>query len=225
MHNRILIVTGWLTLLSAMIAMIIGHTGSHDLSWTMNQISTYAAHAPHDRWITASMLLSCSTMAIFSLIVTSKILGDNWLTHIVPLFAGAAAAGLLMLASYKETAGSVTLLRSSGFEAIRRQSFHDAGLLIFFYSSIALAVVLGILIIAQASRWREKVAGVVVALLGLAAFPLMTTAWPGLIGLLSTGPGLKQRASLLSLWLASLLVLAVASGKIFRQLQQPAHRG
>jgi hypothetical protein len=225
MRKRTLIVTGWLTLLSALVAMIIGHSGDHDLKWTINQISTYAANAPHDQWITASMLLSCFTMVLVSLIVSNKILGDNWLTHIVPLFVGAAIAGLLTLASYKETARSVKILPSSGFEAIRQQSFHDAGLLIFFYSATALAVVLGILIIAQASGWKEKIIGGAAALLGLAAFPLMTSAWPGLMGLLSTGPGLKQRASLLSLWLASLLVLAVASGKIFRPSQPPTRRG
>ena len=219
MHNRILIVTGWVTLLSALIAMIVGHSGNHDLNWTINQISTYAANAPHDQWITASMLLSCLTMVIVSLIVSNRILGDNWLTQLVPLFAGAATAGLLMLASFKETARSVTILRSSGFEAVRQQSFHDAGLLIFFYCAIALAVVLGILVIAQASGWKERIIGGAVAFLGLAAFPLMTTAWPELIGLFSTGPGLKQRASLLSLWLASLLVLAVASSKVFRPSQ------
>lgn len=219
MHKRILIVTGWLTLFSALIAMIIGHTGNHDLSWTINQISTYAANVSHDRWVTASMLLTCLTLVSVSLMVSSRILGDNCLTHIVPLFTGATIAGLLMLASYEETAGSMRTLRSSGFEAIRQQSFHDAGLLIFFYSAIALAVVLGILIIAQASGWKEKITGGLVAFLGAAAFPLMTTAWPGLIGLLSAGSGLKQRASLFSLWLATLLVLAVASSKVLRPSQ------
>jgi len=225
MHKRILIMIGWLTLFSALIAMIIGHSGSHDLNWTINQISTYAAGAPHDRWITASMLLSCLTLVSISLMVSSKILGDNYLTYMAPLFAGATIAGLLTLAGYEETAGSMRILRSSGFEAIRQQSFHDAGLLIFFYSAVALAVVLGILIMAQASGWKEKIIGGVVALLGTAAFPLMTTAWPGLIGLLSAGPGLKQRASLLSIWLAILLVLAVASSKIFQPSRPLTRRG
>jgi len=217
-HKRILIAAGWISLISALIAMIIGHTGSHDLRWEVNQISTYAATAPHDRWITAAMLLPCVTLACISILVSRfNILGDSNVAHTMPLCAGATIAGLLTLAVYEETARTVTILKTAGFEAIRRQSFHDAALLIFFYSAVLVAVVLGVLIIAQADNWKEKILGSSVTVLGLAAFPLMTTAWPRLIGVLGAGPGMKQRASLLSLWLAIALVLMVASNKVFQR--------
>ncbi len=219
-HKRILLAISWISLISALIALIIGHTGSHDLRWEINQISTYAATAPHDRWITASMILPCLTLVCISILVSKyKILGDNHVAHTVPLCAGATIAGLLTLAAYEETARTMMILRKAGFEAIRQQSFHDAGLLIFFYSAILVAVVLGVLIIAQAAHGKEKILGGAVTLLGMAAFPLMTTAWPRLIGALGAGPGLKQRASLLSIWLATALVLVVASDKVLPRSQ------
>lgn len=215
MHIRFLVASSWVTVFLALVSMIIGHSGNHELSWKINQISTYAAIAPHDRWVSASMLLSCLTLAILSILIARiKILGEGYLTHTVPLFAGATISGLLMLAYFKETAMNLSILKNSGFAAIRQQSFHDAGLLIFFYSAILLVVGLGFLLIAQANNWKDKIVGSTVALLGAAAFPLMTTAWPGLIGVLGAGPGLKQRASLLSLWLAIVLVLAVVSIKV-----------
>ncbi len=217
MHKRILLATGWVTLVSALIAMIIGHTGSHDLSWETNQISTYAATATHHGWITAAMVLPCLALVCISILVSRyKVLGDTNLAHTVPLLAGAGISGLLILAVFKETARTMSMLKNSGFDAIRQQSFHDAGLLIFFYSTILLAVLSGILIIAQAAAWKRKILGGSVALSGLAAFPLMTMPWPRMIGILNAVPGLKQRASLLSLWLAIALVLAVASDYILR---------
>jgi hypothetical protein len=205
--------------------MIIGHTGSYDLRWEINQISTYAATAPHDRCITASMILPCVTLVCISILVSRyKILGDNNVAHTVPLCAGASMTGLFTLAAYEETAPTAKILNNAGFEAIRQQSFHDAGLLIFFYSAVLVAVVLGVLIIAQAN-WKDKILGCAVTVLGMAAFPLMTTAWPRLIGVLGAGPGLKQRASLLSIWLAIALVLMVASNKVFQRWQPLTRRG
>lgn len=215
MHKRILLATGWITLVSAFIAMIIGHIGNHDLDWKINQISTYAATAHNQGWVTAAMILPCLTLVCISILVSRyKPLGDTVFAHSVPLFAGAQVAGLLTLAAFKETARTMSMLKSSGFDAIRQQSFHDAGLLIFFYSAIVLAVILGVLIFERAAAWRERIPGVIITLLGMASFPLMTTPWPGMIGVLGAGPGLKQRASLMSLWLAFALVQAVLSNKV-----------
>ncbi len=212
MHKRILLATGWITLVSALIAMIIGHTGSHALSWETNQISTYAATAPHHSWITAGMILPCVTLICISILVSRyKVLGDTDLAYIMPVVAGAVISGLLTLAFFKETARTISVLKNSGFDAIRQQSFHDAGLMIFFYSAMLLAVLSGVLIIAQTAAWKRKILGGFVALLGLAAFPLMTMPWPRMIGILNAVPGLKQRASLLSLGLAIALLLVAAS--------------
>ncbi len=220
MRKKILLATAWTTLIAAMIAMIIGHAGSHDLSWVTNHISTYAAVAPHREWIIAAMMLPCLTIASISILASKyKILGDADLAHVVPLFAGSGIAGLLTLAVFRETARTMSMLKSSGFDAIRQQSFHDAGLLIFFYSGIALALLFGILVYTQGGALKSKILGASVALLGLAAFPLMATPWPRILGILTAAPGLKQRASLFSLWLAMAVVLTVITG---RMLQPPS---
>lgn len=198
-----------------MIAMIIGHSGNNELNWEANQISTYAAIAQRHEWITAAMVLPCLTLICASILASRyRILGDTHLAHVVPLFSGSAISGLLTLASFKETARSISMLRSSGFDAIRQQSFHDAGLLIFFYSGIMLTVLFGILIFENAADWKRKILGGSVAVLGLGAFPLMAMPWPRMIGILTAVPGLKQRASLMSLWLAVSLVLAAMSRRI-----------
>ena len=223
MHQKIILTGGWITLILAMIAMIIGHTGNTDLQWQVNQISTYAATAPRHEWIMAAMILPCLSLVCISILTSRyKMLGDTHLAHTVPLFTGSAIAGLLTLAGFKETARTISILKSSGFDAIRQQSFHDAGLLIFFYSDILLAVVFGILIISRSAAWTGRILGGAVLLLGVAAFPLMTTPWPRMIGILTAGPGLKQRASLFSLWLAIALVLAAVSSPLLRQ---PSRRG
>jgi hypothetical protein len=163
------------------------------------------------------MILPCLTLICISILVSRyEILGVTHLVHIVPLVTGAAISGLLTLASFKETARTISVLRSSGFDAIRQQSFHDAGLLIFFYSGILLAVLFGILIIEHSADRKSRILGGSVAVLGLGAFPLMAMPWPRMIGILTAVPGLKQRASLLSLWLAITLVLAAISGRIIQ---------
>lgn len=193
--------------------MIVGHTGIHHLDWKINQISTYAATAPRDGWITASMLLACLTLGCISVLVSRfRTLGADGISHAVPILIGATVAGLLTLSAFKETATTVGMLKHLSFDAIRQQSFHDAGLLIFFYSCITLTIVLGVLMVFRATDRKGKVAGLAVILLATGSYPLMITGWPAVIAASGAGPGLKQRASLFSLWLAIALVLTVASG-------------
>ena len=138
-------ITGLIFAVLALIAMLIGHTGAHELSWVSNQISTYAAKAPKDRWITTAMLLACGSLVCFGLLVSKyETLGRSLVAHGVTMLAGAATSGLILLACFEETATSLSALSKLGFAAIRQQSFHDAGLMVFFYCSIALGVVAGI---------------------------------------------------------------------------------
>ncbi len=190
--------------------MWVGHSGDHSLSWKINQISTYAATAPQGRWVTASMLFSCLSLLILGVLAAKfKQLGDNYLAHLVPIMVGATTSGLLMLAAYEETARNMSLLKKASFMAIRQQSFHDAGLMIFFYSAILLVLTLGILLMSQASQLRERIIGIGVSLFGIFTYPLMTTAWPASLGVHGAGPGLQQRASLFCLWIAVVLVLGI----------------
>ena len=215
MRNTIII--GWFSGLTALIAMVIGHLGNHDLSWLKNQISTYAAQAPYDAWITAAVVLSCVTMLSVSILVSRhKIIGDHYVVHIVPVIIGAIISGLLVLAYFEETAKTLTILKASGFAAIRFQSFHDAGLLVFFYGAILVVMLLGIFVAVFRKAVRDKLLGSGMIVLGPASFFFMVTSWPKFFGIVGASAGIKQRVALLCLWLAIVLVLALASSDAFR---------
>ncbi len=217
---RIALLAGWATLIAAMAAMIAGHLGSHDLDWRAHQISTYAAIAPLDDLVTASMLLSAATLLLAGILASRyAILGGGVGGHLVPLLAGAAAAGLIMLAQYEETARTLTALQQSGFGSIRQQSFHDAGLQIFFYSSVLLVMVMGTLAMVFGTGAADRLMGLLLLCLGPASFLLMTTGWTRAIGLSGTTVGLQQRASLSCLWLAMLCVLVIATRRSSQRVQ------
>lgn len=211
MHERILFMTAWLALFASLAAMIVGHTGVTVLNPVANQISTYAAHAPRQAWVTAGIALPCLTLACIGMLVSGhKLLGDGWLAHLAPLLAGAAISGLLMIAVFKETAQDFAALQHADVESIIQQSFHNAGLLIFFYSTLLLVILSGGLTIANGAGYKVRSMGVVAVLLGLAARPLMLDPWPHMLGVMGGAYGLQQRASLFSLWLAAALVLSAA---------------
>ena len=208
------VILGWAASLAALAAMVLGHLGSHGLSWQANQISTYAARAPNDIFVTAAMWLAAlGLLTIGVLVPRYRLFGPAYWVHLGPLLAGAAAAGLVMLACYEETAASLALLEQSGFQAIRQQSFHDAGLQVFFYSGLLLVAALGLFSLLDAKALAERLLGIVILGLAPASFLLMTTPWAQVIGLAGTTTGLQQRAALLCLWLAMVCVLALASDR------------
>ena len=197
--------------------MVLGHFGTHELNLMSSQISTYAAKAPYDYLITTSMLLSSLTLLIISFLNSKfQMFGSSYLAHFIPALAGAASFGLVMLAYYEETARNLSVLKQSGFMAIRIQSFHDAGLLMFFYSSLSLAVLLGTLTIIYNHNKIHKILGGIIFFMAPISFMLMTTKWPKAIGFEGVTIGLNQRAALLCLWLAFTLILIMASNKSFK---------
>lgn len=203
---------GWTFALLAIVSMFIGHMGAHELSWIGNHISTFAANAPHDDWITASMLLSALALLCISVLITRyHIVGSHYLIHLVPALTGAAVSGLILLAFFEETAPSIVKLRDLNFHAIREQTFHDAGLLVFFYGAIALTLVLGYFCMFSGKSLFEKVSGIIIASLGPISFLFMTTSWLKIIGFSGPGAGLKQRISLLCIWTAMVLFLILAT--------------
>ncbi len=207
-------ILGWIFTVGALFAMVTGHFGAHGLSWQAQQISTYAATAPFDAFVTASMLLSAAAILVVGVLITKYgLFGHAIWVHLVPPMAGAAAAGLVMVASYEETAPSLTLLKQASFLAIRLQSFHDAGLQVFFYSSVLLITTLGALAILSGATLVERLIGVLILSLGPGSFLLMRASWTQAIGMAGASIGLQQRAALLCLWLAVVCVLVIASGK------------
>lgn len=209
---------GWILAFLAVVAMFIGHQGANDLNWISTQISTYAKSAPHDYFITASMLISAGLLLVIGLLVTKeKVVGESILTFIVSPITGAAASGLFMLSYYEETARTISALKASGFWSIRIQSFHDAGLDIFFYSSLILIFLLGFLIILNEEKISRKLLGAIILLLSPLSYFLMTTPWLHYLGYKGHLIGINQRAGLFSLWLAAVIFLGVASNITLKQ--------
>lgn len=210
MSERMLFATSWSAIIAALAAMIIGHIGATHLNWEINEISTYAAQAPRQGWITAGMLLACVAFAAISMLISRyRVLGDSPLAHAAPLLAGAAIGGLMTLAAFKEAAPTTLgALHSAGIAAVVQQSFHNAGLMGFFFATVLLVILSGALAAVNAATRRNRLAGVGAIVLGLAALPLMEAPWPSLLGIGGPVLGMMQRASLFSLWLGAAFILA-----------------
>ena len=163
------------------------------------------------------MLLSALALLFISVLISRyRLLGTHVVMHLMPLLIGAAVAGLLLLARYEETSTSLAALRRAGFAAIREQTFHDAGLLLFYYSTLVFLILAGTVVLVLGVGWLEKTLGMVIAALAPVSFLLMTTTWPAWFDLGPAVPGLKQRAALFCLWLAIIFLLIVAA-KPWRQ--------
>lgn len=201
----------------SLLTMVLGHFGSHDLSFLSSQISTYAAKAPYDYLITTSILLSSLTLLVIGFLNSKfQMFGSSHLAHFIPALSGAASFGLIMLAYFEETAINLSILKQSGFMAIRIQSFHDAGLLMFFYNSLLLIFLLGLLIVIYNYNKINKVLGGIILSMAPVSFMLMTTKWPKAMGFDGVTVGLNQRAALLCLWLALTLMLVMVSRNSFK---------
>lgn len=218
-------IMGWLSITASLLSMVIGHSGVHNLHCVSSQISTYAATAPHDNFITTAILLSSLSLLIIGVLVSRhRIFGDTYFAHLVPALSGAAAAGLITLAYYEETANTLSLLKQSGFWAIRAQSFHDAGLTVFFYSSILLVMIIGVLAIVDQESIINKILGGVILIMGPGSYFLMTTHWPKYIGFEGVVIGVNQRAALFCLWLTAALTLVITSKKAFQKSDKQTSR-
>lgn len=208
---RNIVIAGWTAAILALVTMFIGHMGAPDLSWISNHISTYTAQSPNDAWITASMMISAAALLMISILISRhQILGTGYAVHLLPVLIGAVIAGLVLLALFEETAMTIKILKRSTFGAIRQQSFHDAGLMVFFYGAIFTAILAGLSCTIFRHAKSDKILGILIAGLGPAAYYLMTTPWPALIGVNGPSAGLRQRASLLCIWLSMALLLSLA---------------
>lgn len=211
---RISVKAGMAVLVMSFAAMVFGHMEAPGLDWMLNQVSTYAARAPRRDWITASMYLSVLAFLLVSISAfRHPQFGKSLLGQLGGLLLGAASAGLVVLAYYEETAASLAQLKQSSFGAIRQQSFHDAGLMIFFYAAVLAMVLFGAMVFAQRRGWGRKIAGSLITLAGPLSFLAMTTSWPSLLNIMHPAVGLKQRAGLLALWFGAFLLIILLMEK------------
>lgn len=206
----------WAAAMLAFLAMIVGHLDAGKLSLVSDEISLYVVKAPLGGFIEASILLSALSLFLVGILVSRHaVAGSRYLAHLVPFLAGAATSGLYLIARFKETAPTTSALQKAGLAAVRVQSFHDAGFLLFFNSTILLAVVLGVLVFLNSGDAMGKATGFAVAAMGPLAHIMMRAPWPEYAGLRGVTVGVHERAALLCLWLAvvlSLVVLTVKDG-------------
>lgn len=178
----------------SLVAMIIGHLRAERLVWTRDAVSTFAAHAPLDEWVSISMLLLAFAILLMGLEVSLRPKErSDVLAGLLPCLAGVCAAGLLVLATFEE-AISWVISQEPTQEQVRMQAFHDCGVLIFFHGSLVTLVLFGVL------GFRDTEGGKRYLRILPAAFAIgawLTASWAPFP---SNAFGLKQRASLLLLW-------------------------
>ena len=207
---RAAIISAWIVLFAAPLALFIGHLGADDLSWIKNGISTYAATAPHANWISAGMLLAGLSIACLGVGIS---LNTRWritiLSQIASMCCGAAAAGLLMLCRFKETANNLEALKRMEFAAVRQQTFHDAGLLIFVSSAVLALMISGLIAMARSASWGSRLLAAVVFVSGPIACAIVISSAQGPGAFLGAAPGLKQRAGFFCLWVGALCLMAL----------------
>lgn len=222
MTGYILSFMAWMALINAPVTMIIGHLGTHELNWVQNQISTYAAQAPYNGWIIASMVLSALVLLCIGILISiHPVFGRTLGSKLVSMILGAAVAGLILIAHFKETAINLKQLKAAGFDAIRQQSFHDAGLLIFFHGAILALILSGLIIMVKDRGWIRRLLGGIIGISGPAAYWVMTASWTHYLGIDGTTIGLKQRVAFLCLWFGFGLLLFRLTQYEKEQTNQP----
>jgi hypothetical protein len=207
---RIAVIIAWLVLLAAPLALFVGHLGARSLNWRDNQVSTYAALAPHANWVSVGMVLSAVSICCIGVgISLDTKLRINILSQIASMFCGAAASGLLMLFRFKETARTTALLKEMEFPAIRQQTFHDAGLLIFFSGVMLALMTSGLIAMIRSGSWGSRMLAAVVLVSGPVAYAALVSSWQEYLGFSGTVPGLKQRAAFFCFWVGALSLMAL----------------
>jgi hypothetical protein len=180
----------------ALVSMLVGHIAAPDLSWTRDPISTYAAHAPLSVCITIAILVSAATILLVGIEV-SRIpnAAYNFISAVIPLASGASAAGLILLATFKETISKTISLSVPTIDQARLQAFHDAGLFLFFYSSLALLILVGVVWFRIDVGPKRFCALIPIAMSVASWYVLARGPFP------ANAFGLKQRIGLLLIWL------------------------
>jgi hypothetical protein len=212
LHRRLIIVV-WACLSLTCLLLVVGHQGEHGLSWVDSQVSSYAAAAPLDGFVTAGMFTAAAGMLLTAVLLSwsGPFAGNLW-AHLAALCFGASAVGLVVLASFEEAAPNLAALRRAGLEAVQQQSFHDAGLLVFFLSLVGGLVIAGIVTAAYRSDRVGRLLGVLVALSGPLAVGSLRCAWPSLLGIAGAAVGLRQRAAFLAFGVGVTLLVLVLKG-------------
>lgn len=186
--DRVSVALGWIAFLCAPVLLAVGHLGA-GFDWRTTHISVYAARAPHDDWVTATMILG--VLGILCLAVqVARGLRPNWWSGGLALLLCVAAGGLGALAHY---------------ELFEASALHNRGLAVLVAAAPTGLFLSGLTLTLNRRRWAG-VAASVLAVLGVAVYclkPLMQAL--ELAGF--PGRGVSQRGAFLCLWCAAMLLL------------------
>jgi hypothetical protein len=216
------VIIAWIVLFAAPLVLFVGHLGAGGLNWLENGISTYAANAPNGNWVSAGILLAGLSIVCLGVgISLNTSLRISLLSQIASMCCGAAAAGLLMLCRYKETANNIEALKRMEFAAIRQQTFHDAGLLMFVSAAVLALMISGLIAMVRSASWGGRLLAAAVFVSGPIACAVVISSSQGPVGFLGTAPGLKQRAAFFCLWVGAFCLLTLltkaAAQSVLRQ--------
>ena len=177
--------------------LIAGHFNDGALDWKVNQISSYAAKAPHDNWITAGMAISVLLLLSMATAV-QNLIPNRWIGTGISQIYAMSASGLLLLTTNEETVSGTKNLMKNG-KLSYQQGFHDGGLLLFFAGTILAIILTGLTLTYSEKGWRRWASSV------LLLFPI--GAWFSREMILESGQvGLYQRAAFLCFWAACCLL-------------------
>jgi hypothetical protein len=98
MRARLSLPTAWTALVLTPLALGVGHAGAHELSWMNNQVSTFAARAPNDAWVTGGMVLAALGLLCLGISIPLRRPGGaGFVEQLLTALSGTAASGLLLL--------------------------------------------------------------------------------------------------------------------------------
>ena len=187
------------------VCLITGHVNDGALNWKVNQISTYAAQAPHDNWITAGMVFS--VLALLSMgTVVQNLIPNRWIGTCISHMYGMSAGGLLLLTIFEEKVSGFKNLGNNGV-ASYKQGFHDGGLILFFIGTAISIALTGCVLTYSERGWRRWGSSV------LLLFPI--GAWFSREMIIQSGQvGLYQRAAFLCFWCAYCLLMILQKNQL-----------
>ena len=184
--------------------LIVGHVNDGALDWKVNQISTYAAKAPHDNWITAGMAISVLLLLSMSIVV-QNLIPNRWIGTCISQIYAISAGGLLLLTIKEETVSGTSNLMKNG-KLSYQQGFHDGGLGLFCAGAILALVLTGAVLVCIEKSWRRVVAGMLL----LTPFGVVGS----LIQINTDEVGLYQRAAFFCLWMGCFFLTILQNNQL-----------
>lgn len=198
----LIIILSWVIQLLIPILMLLGHLGQNSLDWKINQISTYAAKSTNDFFISTSLVLAAIALFIMGVLTNFINSGSKILKILMTFSFGISIAGLVLIIRFEETAQTIHILKSLSWWKVRIQTFHDAGLILFFFNILILHFLFALDFILIFKEKLLKIFSSIIAIIGFCSFFVMKSNIIYQIGL-------KQRLSFFLIWIGMTIILTM----------------